>query len=202
MDDSTSAVLDAYHERMQLERAQPRTSRQGGKSTDHLMLAVGPDTGRVLNIIAGSLDKPNILELGTSFGYSTLWLADGARRGGGKVTTIEQLEHKSAYAKECIRAAGLEDYVDFMVGDALDTIDALPQKFDLVLVDLWKDLYVPCLDRFYPKLNAGAIIVADNIVRPGGDNARLYQEAVRQKPGMQSILLPVGTGIEVSRFEC
>ncbi|WP_322046654.1 O-methyltransferase [Paraburkholderia sp. J67] len=194
-------VLNAYHERLKSERAQSRESRPAGASTDHLMLAVGPDTGQVLNAIAGSLVKPNILELGTSFGYSTLWLADGVRRSGGKVTTIEQLEHKSAYAKEQIRVAGLDEYVDFMVGDALEIIDSLTQTFDLVLVDLWKDLYIPCLERFYPKLNHGAVVVADNIIRPGGENARAYQEAVRNKPGMQSVLLPVGTGIEISRLE-
>ncbi|WP_322092563.1 O-methyltransferase [Paraburkholderia bannensis] len=194
-------VLNAYHERLKAERAQPRESRLAGVSRDNLMLAVGPDTGQVLNSLAGSLPQPNILELGTSFGYSTLWLADGARRSGGKVTTIEQLEHKSAYAKEQLRLAGLDSYVEFIVGDALEVIDSLPQMFDLVLVDLWKDLYVPCLERFYPKLKSGAIVVADNIIRPGGENARAYQNAIRSKAGMQSVLLPVGTGIEISRLE-
>lgn len=201
MQQSALEVLNAYHERIRIERAQPREARQAAESRDHLMLAVGPDTGQVLNAIAGSLTSPSILEIGTSMGYSTLWLADGARRSGGKVTTIEQLEHKSAYAREQMRAAGLDEYVDFMVGDALTIIESLPQRFDLVLLDLWKDLYVPCLERFYPKLNPGAVVVADNIIRPGGENARLYQEAVRNKPGMRSVLLPVGTGIEVSRLE-
>ena len=97
--------------------------------------------------------------------------------------------------------AGLDSYVEFIVGDALEVIDSLPQMFDLVLVDLWKDLYVPCLERFYPKLKNGAIVVADNIIRPGGENARAYQNAIRSKVGMQSVLLPVGTGIEISRLE-
>lgn len=201
MQQAAREVLDAYHERLKVERAQPREARQSAGARDHLMLAVGPDTGQVLNAIAGSLEQPNILEIGTSFGYSTLWLADGASRSGGKVTTIEQLDHKSAYAKQQLHAAGLGEYVEFIVGDALDVIESLPQTFDLVLLDLWKDLYVPCLERFYPKLNSGAVVVADNIIRPGGENARRYQEAVRSKPGMQSVLLPVGTGIEVSRLE-
>ena len=71
---------------------------------------------------------------------------------------------------------------------------------DFVLLDLWKDLYSPCLDAFYPRLNAGAIIVADNMLRPGGELMQRYADAVRAKPGMSSVLLPVGTGIEVSRF--
>ena len=70
-----------------------------------------------------------------------------------------------------------------------------------MLVDLWKDLYVPCLEAFYPKLNPGAIVVADNMRVPDPVAAKRYQDAVRAKPGMTSVTLPVGSGIEISRFE-
>jgi predicted O-methyltransferase YrrM len=72
---------------------------------------------------------------------------------------------------------------------------------DFVLVDLWKDLYVPCLEAFYPKLNSGALIVADNMIYPGGADVQRYGQAIRAKPGISSVLLPVGSGLEVSRFE-
>ena len=88
-----------------------------------------------------------------------------------------------------------------MYGDAVALIEQLPAGLDFVLVDLWKDLYVPCLEAFYPKLNPGAIVVADNMLRPGGEEVQHYRRAVRAKPGMTSVLLPVGTGIEVSRYE-
>src|SRR6476659_1193772 len=99
-------------------------------------------------------------------------------------------------AKAC-----LADYIDFRVADAVMVIAPLPAGVDSVLVDLWKDLYVPCLYAFYPKLNPGAIVVADNMLRPGGEEVQRYRRAVRVKPGMTSVLLPVGTGIEGSRFE-
>ena len=76
----------------------------------------------------------------------------------------------------------------------------LPDGIDFVLVDLWKDLYVPCLDAFYPKLNAGAIVVADN-VRADRADVMTYVRAIRAKPGITSIMLPVGQGLEVSRFK-
>jgi predicted O-methyltransferase YrrM len=60
---------------------------------------------------------------------------------------------------------------------------------------------VPCLEAFYPKLNPGAIIVADNMLRPGGEDVKRYGKAIRAMPGITSVLLPVGTGIEISRFE-
>ena len=97
--------------------------------------------------------------------------------------------------------AGLAGHIDFKVGDALQMIAELPTGIDFVLVDLWKDLYVPCLEAFYPKLNPGAIIVADNMLRPGDEEVKRYGRAVRARPGITSVLLPVGSGIEISRFE-
>ena len=81
--------------------------------------------------------------------------------------------------------AGLADHVDFKVGDALAAIAALPSGIDFVLLDLWKDMYAPCLEAFYPKLNPGAIIVADNMTRPGGPvQVAEYAAAVRAKPDL------------------
>jgi predicted O-methyltransferase YrrM len=203
MDARVTAVLDAYHERMRAED-EDRKARPPDRTDDwrdRQLLAVGPDTGRLINILARSLTAPNILELGTSYGYSGIWLAEAARAAGGRLTTMELQGYKSAYARDMATKAGLAEHVDFKVGDAIAMIAALPFRLDFVLVDLWKDLYVPCLDAFYPKLNPGAILVADNMLRPGGESVRQYAEAVRAKPGMTSVLLPVGSGIEVSRFE-
>ncbi|WEX11031.1 DUF1442 domain-containing protein [Chelativorans sp. AA-79] len=200
MDDKITAVLDAYHEMIRQERqGQGGIAAQSGR--EHRLLAVGPETGRLLNILAKSLTTPTILELGTSYGYSGIWLAEAARATGGRLITMELQDDKSAYARDMAVKAGLAGHIDFKVGDALEMIDRLESGLDFVLVDLWKDLYVPCLEAFYPKLNPGAIIVADNMLHPGGDNVARYGKAVRAKPGMTSVLLPVGSGLEVSRFE-
>jgi len=196
MDDKVKSVLALYHERM---REEDRTRGSGG--LDQRLLAVGPDTGQVINILARSLAAPTILEIGTSYGYSGIWLADAARASGGQVITMELQDYKSTYAREMATKAGLADHIDFRVGDAVRMIAELPGKVDFVLLDLWKDLYVPCLEAFYPKLNPGAIVVADNMIRPGGEEVKRYGRAVRAQPGMTSVMLPVGTGIEVSRFE-
>lgn len=204
MDARVSAVLDVYHERMREEERslhEPRPPGEPDGWLDRYLLPVGPDTGRVINILARSLPAPKILEIGTSYGYSGIWLADAARASGGRLTTLELRDYKSVYAREMATRAGLADHVDFKVGDAVEMIARLPFRLDFVLLDLWKDLYVPCLEAFYPRLNPGAIVVADNMLRPGGDAVRRYGEAVRAKPGMTSVLLPVGSGIEVSRFE-
>ena len=204
MDDKVSAVLEFYHQRMQDEaellRGRPAQG-QGNEWVDRMLLAVGPDTGQFINILASSLRAPTILEVGTSYGYSGIWLAEAARKAGGRVTTLELQDYKAAYARERAVEAGLANYIDYQVGDAVKMIGELPAGIDFVLLDLWKDLYVPCLDAFYPKLNPGAIIVADNMLFPGGEIMQRYADAVRAKPGMTSVLLPVGSGIEVSRYQ-
>jgi len=204
MDDKVKAVLEAYHERMREEetlRHEGHATRRAPDWPDKALLAVGPDTGQLINVLARSLKAPTILELGTSYGYSGIWLAEAARASGGRVITMELQDYKSAYAREMAIKAGLADHIDFKVGDAVQMIAELPVSVDFVLVDLWKDLYVPCLEAFYPKLNPGAIIVADNMIRPGNEEVKRYGKAVRAQPGITSVLLPVGSGIEVSRLE-
>lgn len=204
MDQQILAVLDAYHERIAEENqnmGQAAPSRGSEEWRNSRLLAVGPDTGQLINILAKSLKSPNILEIGTSYGYSGIWLAEAARASGGRLTTLELHDYKSAHARAMSTQAGLADYVDFQVGDAVELIEKLPFGLDFVLLDLWKDMYVPCLEAFYPKLNPGAIIVADNMIRPGGEDVLRYAKAIRAKPKITSLLLPVGTGIEISRFD-
>ena len=203
MDDKVKAVLKSYHARMRDEEKIMRAPLATGTGDwrDKVLLAVGPDTGRLINILARSLKAPTILELGTSYGYSGIWLAEAARATGGRLITMELQDYKSNRAHEMASQAGLADHVDFKVGDAVQMISELPAGIDFVLVDLWKDLYVPCLKAFYLMLNPGAIIVADNMPRPAHEEVKQYAKAVRALPGMTSVLLPVGSGIEISRFE-
>ena len=202
MDDKVTAVLEDYHARMADERRGVFPDDGPGQNgRDRYLLPVGPESGQLINILASSLKAPNILEIGTSYGYSGIWLAEAARATGGRLTTLELQDYKSAYAHEMSTKAGLADHVDFKVGDALAAIAALPSGIDFVLLDLWKDMYAPCLEAFYPKLNPGAIIVADNMTRPGGPGIAEYAAAVRAKPDLDSILVPVGSGLEISRYK-
>lgn len=203
MDEKIEAVLEAYHELIREERSKPREMPPGGRDggQDRRLRAVGPETGQLLNILAKSLKAPTILELGTSFGYSGIWLAEAARASGGKLISMELHAYKTEFAREMAGKAGLSEHIDFQIGDAVEMIRALPGGVDFVLVDLWKDLYIPCLEAFYPKLNPGAIIVADNMFMPGNEDVKRYGAAVRAKPGITSVLLPVGSGIEVSRYD-
>jgi predicted O-methyltransferase YrrM len=167
---------------------------------DEFLLPIGPDTGRLLNILIKSAKARSILELGTSYGYSTVWLAEAARHTGGTVVSLELADYKASYARDALARAGLADRVAIRVGSALETLPQLSGPFDFVLVDLWKDLYVSCLDLLYPKLATGAFVAADNMIYPAEVrlDAASYQRRIRQLD-FDTILLPVGSGIELSR---
>jgi predicted O-methyltransferase YrrM len=165
------------------------------------LICVGPETGRMMHLLACGLKAQTIVELGASYGYSTLWLADAARITGGKVHSLELSQKKVDYALTQLRRAGLEEFVEFHVGSALDTLPELAGPFDFVLVDLWKDLYSPCFELLHPKLSKGALVAADNMLYPPTAlrHAQAYQKLVRSKGDMDSLLLPLGSGVELSR---
>lgn len=169
---------------------------------DEFLISIGRHTGRLLNILIKGAKARNILEIGTSYGHSTVWLAEAAAATGGRVVTIDCAASKQEYAHAMIAKAGLAAQVDFQLGDARDVIRSLVGPFDFVLVDLWKDFYVPCFDLFYPKLSPGAFVAADNMINPQSarPEALAYRKHVRAKPHIDSVLLTVGSGVELSRY--
>jgi Predicted O-methyltransferase len=169
---------------------------------DEFLLPVGRAAATLMNLIIKEAEAPRILEVGSSYGYSTIWLAEAARATGGKVISLELRAAKVEYARAQLARAQLENFVEFRIGDALDSIGQLPGPFDFVLLDIWKDMYVPAFERLYPKLASGAIVVADNMLQPESAraHARAYRERVKQAADMSSVLLAVGNGLEVSRY--
>ncbi len=204
MEKAVQAVLAEYDARIAQEHALWAADPGGAfQRRDQMVLPVGGATGELMGILVRAMQARTILEVGTSFGYSALWLGDAAKATGGVVHTLELAQNKSDYAREHVRRAGLADHVVFHVGDARTLIAELDGPFDFVLLDLWKDLYIPCFDLFYPKLSKGALVVADNMLEPAAvrPDAEAYRKHVRTKPGITSVLLSVGSGIEISRFD-
>ena len=200
MEEAVASVLRLYDDRIAKE-AEFWRNPEPGRTRDDFLLPIGPTAGALVNAIVREGGLKAVLEIGTSYGYSTVWLAEAARATGGKVITLDVAPQKQAYAKSMLEKAGLAAFVEFRTGDALALIPMLPDGLDFVLLDCWKDVYVPCLERFHPKLSHGAVVVADNMIRPAEahDDAIAYRRAVRAKPDMTSILLSVGSGLEISR---
>ena len=184
-------------------RAEEEQRRLGtpGTNLDDLLLSVGRDAGMLLYLLATGGRCRRILELGTSYGYSTVWLGAAARATGGKVMSLELKDYKIEHARQALTRAGLSTRVEFHTGDCLETLKSLPGPFDFVLLDVWKDLYLPCFELVHPKLAPGAVICADNMLLPESvrPQAEAYQARVRKAGDMDSVLVDVGNGIEISR---
>jgi predicted O-methyltransferase YrrM len=205
MDTTVEKVIQEFEKRSkreweELDRLDPKDFQS---QMDRFLLAVGPATGQMMNLLIREAKAKTILEVGSSYGYSTVWLAEAARETGGKVISLEIHPEKQKHARESIQKAGLDRVVDFRLGDARESLGKLTENVDFVLLDLWKDLYIPCFDLFYPRLNRGALILADNMLFPENsrEDAAAYRKHIRAKSGIQSVLLNVGFGIELSRYQ-
>jgi predicted O-methyltransferase YrrM len=194
-------VLAEFERRAEDE--QRRTSAPGspGANLDDLLLSVGREAGMLLYLLATGAQARRILELGTSYGYSTVWLGAAARATGGKVQSLELKDYKIEHARDALTRAGLSTRVEFHAGDCLDILQSLPGPFDFVLLDVWKDLYLPCFELVHPKLAPGGVICADNMLIPESvrPQAEAYRARVRQAGDLDSVLVEVGNGIEISR---
>lgn len=206
-DEKVQTVLAEYHQRMANENTLMKSlpKKEGMKRRDEFLLPVGEEVGRFLNAMVRGVNSKNILEIGTSYGYSTVWLAEAASKTGGKVTTLEIDEKKAAYSKSKLEQAGLIKNIDFKVGNALEYLAGLQSsndenQFDFVLVDIWKELYVPCFELFLPLLKKGAYVICDNMLYPEihRKEASEYRTAIEASGAFDTVLLPIGSGIEVS----
>jgi predicted O-methyltransferase YrrM len=201
VDAKLQALLTRYHARIAEENRLAKSDPAGfSRRRDEYLLAVGPEVGWLMHALIIGRGAKRILELGTSYGYSTAFLADAARQTGGRVYTLDVAAHKQQYARTQLEEAGLLPQVEWLLGDATQLLKTLEGPFDFVLLDLWKNLYVPCLDLFYGKLAQHAVIVADNMLFPEAAraDAEAYRAAVKVKGNLQSVLLPIGNGIELS----
>jgi predicted O-methyltransferase YrrM len=164
-------------------------------------IPVSREQGEFLYLTARALGAKRVVEFGTSFGISTLYLAAAVRdNGGGEVIGSEILESKAKVAEANLKAAGLEDQVDVRLGDAQETLRDLPEPIDLLLLDGWKDLYVPVLDLVAPRLRPGAVVLADNIFT-FRKSLRPYVEAMQSgERGFASTTLHLADGFEYSVY--
>lgn len=202
MDAKFDHVLAQYNQRIETEDQLWRTESPGAlfARRDEFLLPVGENVGRFLHALIIARGARMIVELGTSYGYSTLFLADAAHRTGGKVHSYELSAHKQDYARAQLDKAGLADHGEWHLGDAVALLDELADGVDFVLIDLWKELYIPCFEKIYPKLSANGVIAADNMIEPAMSrpDADAYRAAVGARADLQSVLLPIGSGIELS----
>ncbi len=161
-------------------------------------IPITPDQGRFLYLTARLLAARTIVEFGSSFGISALYLASAARANGGRFIGTEREANKIAAARANLADAGLDGVAEIRDGDAMVTLADLAGPIDLVLLDGWKDLYLPMLQLLRPKLARRAAVLADNIFTFPKELAP-YVAFVRDPAnGFESTTLPLGHGLEYS----
>jgi predicted O-methyltransferase YrrM len=163
-----------------------------------LYLPISPEAGKLLYALARAIRPQTIVEFGTSFGISTLYLAAAVTDNGtGRVVTTELSHAKAAAARANFDEAGLGDVVTILIGDALETLVGITGPIELVLLDGWKNLCLPVLQLLEPKLSAGALVAADDITHDGMVD---YLEYVRHSATYVTVAFPVDDGVELSSW--
>jgi predicted O-methyltransferase YrrM len=162
-------------------------------------IPISADGGKLLYALARAIRPQTVVEFGTSYGISTLYLAAAVTDNGtGQVLTTELNAKKAAAARVNLDEAGVGDAVRILRGDALETLRDVPGPIELVLLDGWKDLCVPVLRLLEPKLAPGALITADDITH---DTMADYLAYVRDPAnGYVTVAFPVEDGMEISSW--
>ena len=137
------------------------------KDYEEAYLCITKEQGQTLRELIINHNFQHVIEFGTSFGISTIYLADAVRQTGGTVISTELLENKALQAIKNIKDAGLENYVEIRVGDAMETLKGHSHSIDLLFLDGWKDLYLPLFQLLEPQFQKGTMIYADNMDMEG-----------------------------------
>jgi predicted O-methyltransferase YrrM len=175
------------------------TARERADALQDIYMPVSPDGGRLLYALVRASRPETVVEFGTSFGISTIYLAAAVTDNGtGRVITTELSDRKVTAARENLEQAGLAEAVTILEGDALETLASVTGPVGLALLDGWKDLYLPVLRLLQPRLTPGALVVADD---SSFESVADYLAYVRDPGnGFVSVEFPVADGIEVSSW--
>jgi predicted O-methyltransferase YrrM len=176
---------------------QDRAEREAGLPASSRSRQIPPTTGRFLFALAASQAGIEVLEIGGSRGYSTIWLAAGTRVLGGRVVSLEHDPEKCAAWRANVAAAGLDDWAELVEGDAFETLRAARDTFDLVFLDAEKQDYEALFGLVRPLLEPGGLVVADNVISHAEPVAR-YAAARQADPTLSSVTVPLDRGLELT----
>ncbi len=162
------------------------------------LVALEPDKAEFCHLLCRSLRAKRIVEVGTSHGVSTLYLADAVRAngGGGVVIATEYEPAKAAIARAHFAQAGLTDFIDLREGDLRETLKVIEGPVDFVLMDIWTEMARPAIELMGPHLRPGAVIVADNTTRVRHAYAKFLAYVDDPANGLRAMTLPFEGGLE------
>ena len=179
-----------------LER-EDRAEREAGVPARQRSRQVAPSTGRFLFALAAAQAGIEVLEIGGSRGYSSIWLAAGARVLGGRLVSLERDPEKCVAWRRNIAEAELEEWAELIEGDAFATLRHAEDVFDLVFLDAEKDDYEALFALAAPLLEPGGLVVADNVLSHA-DPLSAYSAARQADPILSSVTVPLDRGLELT----
>jgi predicted O-methyltransferase YrrM len=190
LDDRVRSVLARLEE-------EDRSEREAGVPRDQRARAVAPTTGQFLFALVAPNAGCEVLEIGGSRGYSTIWLAAAARILGGRVVSLEHDPSKCEAWRRNVAEAGLAEWAELYEGDAFALLEQLEEGFDVVFLDAEKEDYERLFVLARTKLEPGAVVVADNVLSHA-DPLADYSAARQADGGLVSVTVPLDRGLEVS----
>ena len=190
LDERVRAVL------ARLER-EDAAEREQGVAREQRARSVSSTTGRFLFALVAPQNACGVLEIGGSRGYSSVWLAAGARMLGGRVLSLEHDPAKCEAWRRNVAEAGLDEWAELIEGDAYESLPAIEDVFDVVFLDAEKDDYEQLFALARGKVEPGALIVADNVLSHE-ETLGAYSRARQSDPTLESVTVPLDRGLEIS----
>jgi caffeoyl-CoA O-methyltransferase len=177
--------------------AEDAAEREAGLSPAQRSRQVAPTTGRFLFALAAAQAGVEVLEIGGSRGYSSIWLAAGARVLGGRVASLELDPTKCEAWRRNVTEAGLDEWAELVEGDAHATLAETQDTFDLVFLDAEKDDYESLFALTRPLLEPGGLVVADNVLSHA-ETLGSYSAKRQADPALSSVTVPLDRGLELT----
>jgi len=201
MKESIIKIIEGLEEQSRLEK-----SRSVDVQPEDRMLAITKDTGELLNVILRLTKAKNMLEIGTSVGYSAIWCAEAIFEQSGKIITIEKNPKKIKRAKDNFQKAELSDTITIKEGLAIDVLSEWSERkknigfFDFVFIDADKENIIKYFDLIYPMVSIGGVIVTDNMLYPEKyrEDMKKFSDYLSKNPKLRTITSPIGNGEEIT----
>ena len=147
------------------------------------MMNVSQEDGRILRLLTEAVGAKNVVEIGTSNGYSGIWFCLALRTTGGKLTTHDIDEGRASLARENFKRAGVDNMVTLVMGDAHETVTRIKDPIDVLFIDADKEGYLDYLTKLLPLVRPGGLILSHNIEMIGQD----YIDAITKNPNLETV---------------
>jgi len=184
-------------EQMQRLEAIDRQDRTDGTGRMQRLRQIPPETGKFLALMLTSALQGEVIEIGTSAGYSTLWLSLACTEQNRKITTYEVLPEKVMLARETFQTAGVEETVSLVEGDARTYLTSL-ERIAFCFLDAEKEVYADCYELVVPRLVKGGLLVADNAINHRETLQPMLDRALKDER-VDALIVPIGKGELVCR---